>query len=257
MKRKILIGTLATLSIFLATLTPISIDVSNIFKRKTEQVMVTENKKDLINIILQNAEKNQTLLFGGKHEKDAKEVKAERKLIIDLLPELQERGYNDIAFQIYKEWQIDIDRYKEGKTDEATAINSLPHLENMCGYELIAKAFELGMNVWLIDGTGIYDDNFFVVQAASKNGTADKMLFDNLEEKVFKKRPDAKVIGYLGGHHTSEQPGYIEGKTLAMRLNEYTNNKNFSISIEGKEFPDNEITSDLKVSIYEIIKQEN
>ncbi|MGD8371590.1 MAG: hypothetical protein PVI19_08595, partial [Syntrophobacterales bacterium] len=133
---------------------------------------------------------------------------------------------------------------------EETLINTVPFVEETCGIGTLKIARELGFKVWAIDPTYLYESNrmllFFHVMA----GKIDGMLFKRLKRMIFNEDADAKVVCILAGPYISEAPS-LSVYPLGMRLNEFTNGKNFSVSIEGPEYPNKRIISDIKIHIDE------
>lgn len=204
-------------------------------------------------MVLRGAEQNQTLLFSAYYSRNAADmnrIEIERIIVLQLLPALRVMGYRDLCVQIYNKDQEQVDQYVQGVIDEETLINTVPFVEETCGIETLIIARELGFKVWAIDPTYLYESNrmllFFHVMA----GKIDGMLFERLKRMIFNEDADAKVVCILAGPYISEAPS-ISVYPLGMRLNEFTNGKNLSVSIEGEEYPNKRIISDIKIYIYE------
>lgn len=202
-------------------------------------------------MVLRGAEQNQTLLFSASYccsSTNKNRIEIERIIIMEFLPALRVLGYHDLGVQIYDEDQGQVDKYMQGEIDEATLKNSVPFLEEICSIQILKMARELGFKVWAIDPTYLYEGNcmslFFDVMA----GNIDALFFQNLKKNIFNEDMDAKVVCILAGPYISEAPG-LSDYPLGMRLDEFTNGRNFSVSIEGAEYPNGKIVSDIKIHI--------
>lgn len=225
--------------------------VSSMITKTNVDELIIDNQ--VFEMVLRGAEKNQTLLFSASYSRrsaDMNRIEIERIIVLDLLPALRVIGYGDLCVQIYDKDQEQVDQYVQGDIDEKTLINTVPFVEETCGIETLKIARELGFKVWAIDPTYLYERNrmllFFHVMA----GKIDWMLFERLKRKIFNKDPNAKVVCILAGPYISEAPS-LSVYPLGMRLSEFTNGKNFSVSIEGAEYPNKRIVSDIKIHIDE------
>jgi len=221
---------------------------STITKSNVDELIIDDQ---VFEIVLRGAEQNQTLLFSASYSRscaDINRIEIERIIVLDLLPALRLLGYHDLGVQIYDKDQGQVSQYMQGVIDDETLLNTVPFLEETCGIKTLKIARELGFNVWAIDPTYLYEGNgillFFHVMA----GKIDGMLFERLKRKIFNEDADAKVFCILAGPYISEAPG-LSAYPLGMRLNEFTNGRNFSVSIEGPEYPNKRIVSDIKIHI--------
>lgn len=209
-------------------------------------------------MVLQGAQQNQTLLISVSYDHtpdNMARIETERIMLMYLLPSLRALGYRDLAVQIYDKDQGKVDQYVQGVINEEELKNTLPFLEQTCGIQILEMARELGFKVWAIDPTHQYEGNSMLLFLDVMTGKIDRLFFENLKRKIFKEDTERKVVCILAGPYISEVPT-LSDYPLGMRLSEFTNGRNFSVSMEGKEYPNKKILSDIKIHIYETAKQE-
>lgn len=217
-------------------------------KKSPDELLIDE---EVFEIVLRGAEQNQTVLFSAWYSSssaDINRIKIERMIVLDSVPALRALGYRDLCVQIYDKDQGQVDKYMRWAIDENTLINTVPFLEETCGIELLRIARKLGLKVWAIDPTYLYGKNWMLLFSHLMAGKIDGMLFKRLKRKIFNENPDAKVFCILAGPYISEAPE-LSAYPLGMRLNDFTNGRNFSVSIEGREYPNKKIVSDVKIHI--------
>lgn len=230
-----------------ARIKPLAVS-SMITKTNVDELIIDDQ---VFEMALRGAEQNQTLLFSASYSRsspDMNRIEIERIIFLELLPDLRVLGYHDLGVQIYNKDQGQVDKYMQGIIDDETLINTVPFLEETCGIEILKIARKLGFKVWALDPTYLYERNrmllFFHVMA----GKIDGMFFERLKRKIFNEDADAKVVCILAGPYISEAPS-LSAFPLGMRLDEFTNGRNFSVSIEGSEYPNGKIVSDIKIHI--------
>ena len=219
-----------------------------ITKTNVDEVIIDDQ---VFKMVLQGAEQNQTVLFSAWYSAnyaDMKRVEIERIIVSDLLPALRVMGYDDLCVQLYNKHQGQVDKYMQGVIDEETLIHTVAFLEETCGIETLKLARAFDFKVWAIDPTYLYEGNRLLVFFHLMAGRIDGMLFERLKRKIFNKDADAKVVCILAGPYISEAPS-LSVYPLGMRLNDFTNGRNFSVSIEGSEYPNKKIVSDIKIRI--------
>ena len=217
-------------------------------KRSPDELIIDE---EVFEIVLRGAEQNQTVLFSAWYSgnpADINRIEIERMIVLDSLPSLRALGYHDLCVQIYAKDQGQVNKYMRGVIDEKRLTNTVSFLEETCGVEILRIARELGLKVWAIDPTYVYGNNWLGLFSHVKAGKIDGMMFKRLKRKIFNEDPYAKVLCILAGPYISEAPG-LSAYPLGMRLNDFTNGRNFSVSIEGREYPNERIVSDIKIHI--------
>ena len=222
---------------------------SMITERNVDELIIDDQ---VFEMVLRGGEQSQTVLLSAWYScssADMNRVEIERIIVLDLLPALRVLGYHDLCVQIYDKDQGQVDKYMRGIMDEETLTNTVPFLEETCGIETLKIARELGFKVWAIDPTYPYKGNRMLLFFHVIAGKIDGMLFEKLKRKIFNDNADAKVVCILAGPYISEAPS-LSPYPLGMRLDEFTNGRNFSVSIEGPEYPNKRIVSDIKIHIY-------
>ena len=217
-------------------------------KASSDELIIDE---EVFKIVLRGAEQNQTVLFSAWYTgnpADISRIEIERMIVLDSLPSLRALGYHDLCVQIYAKDQGQVNKYMRGVIDEKRLTNTVSFLEETCGVEILRIARELGLKVWAIDPTYLYGNNWLGLFSHVKAGKIDGMMFKRLKRKIFNEDPYAKVLCILAGPYISEAPG-LSAYPLGMRLNDFTNGRNFSVSIEGREYPNERIVSDIKIHI--------
>jgi len=217
-------------------------------RRSPDELIIDE---EVFEIVLRGAEQNQTVLFSAWYSgspTDINRIEIERMIVLDSLPALRALGFHDLCIQIYVKDQGQIDKYMQGIIDEKRLIKTVSFLEETCGVEILRIARKLGLKVWAIDPTYLYGNNWLGLFSHVKGGKIDGMMFKRLKRKIFNEDPHAKVLCILAGPYISEAPG-LSAYPLGMRLNDFTNGRNFSVSIEGREYPNQRIVSDIKIHI--------
>lgn len=223
--------------------------VSSTVSEKENELIIDDQ---VFEIVLRGAGQNQTLLFSAFYSRssaDINRIEIERIIVLDLLPALRVMGYDDLCVQLYDKDQGQLDKYMQGVIDEERLINTVAFLEETCGIETLELAREFGFKVWAIDPTYLYERKRMLLFFHLMAGKIDGMLFQRLKRKIFIEDADARVVCILAGPYISEAPG-LSAYPLGMRLNEFTNGRNFSVSIEGSEYPNRRIVSDIKIHIY-------
>ena len=222
---------------------------STITNRNVDELIIDDQ---VFELVLRGGEQNQTVLFSAWYScssADMDRIEIERIIISDLLSALRVLGYHDLCVQIYDKDQRHVDKYMRGVMDEETLANTVPFLQETCGIKILKIARELGFKVWAIDPTYPYKGNRMLLFFHVIAGKIDGMLFEKLKRKIFNENANAKVVCILAGPYISEAPS-LSPYPLGMRLNEFTKGRNFSVSIEGPEYPNKRIVSDIKIHIY-------
>jgi hypothetical protein len=193
---------------------------------------MNQPKKGSIDDILPLAAESQTICFGEIHQEFHHEK------VIPILSELKKQGYQDLAIETERKYQKTIDRYFAGKIDEEK-IRHIYKSRISDWTPLIVKCKELGIRVHCIE---INTPWYWPEKGFRENGeyVRDKKMYELLQERVFNQNPKAKVIYYGGARHVNEKPVIYEespivrpGKdiTIAYYLNEYTEERNLSITL--------------------------
>ncbi len=207
------------------------------------------NKKTIEEIILERAKESQTIMFGDNH---APIHLGTEVLIKKLMPPLKELGFNYFAIELSSKAQKIIDDAANKKIDSLSYSEKISKIEewemwwsNNYHYDLIKEATKNGFKIIAYDTWDL--DKY------PKGSPRDKKEFENLEDLIFKKDKNARIIIYCGNNHISEseirekKEVYIP---LGKHLNEYTKGKNLSLSIDSKaDDPDIYIKDD-KITIY-------
>ena len=217
-------------------------------RRSPDELIIDE---EVFEIVLRGAEQNQTVLFSASYSRSSaniSRIEIERTIVLDLLPALRVMGYGDLCVQLYHKDQGQVDKYMQGVIDEETLIHTVAFLEETCGIETLKLARAFDFKVWAIDPTYLYEGNRLLLFFHLMAGRIDGMIFERLKRKIFNKDADAKVVCILAGPYISEAPS-LSVYPLGMRLNDFTNGRNFSVSIEGSEYPNKKIVSDIKIRI--------
>lgn len=166
------------------------------------------------------ASKSQILMLGERHDN-----LSAKKFATSMLKPLKKQGYFDIALELNTNFQKHIDNFMAGKISEEEllkltivktpfGIDAKP-LEEGCSINLIKECKKLGLNVHCIDSRG--DENFFskmlelqsnldIKGMMSYTYSQDENIFNNLNNRIFQKRPDAKVLIYIGQAHIDKMP---------------------------------------------------
>ena len=195
------------------------------FPQTLEQKAIQLTAQDTL--ILENAVKNQTIMFGESHlsQKD-------NDYVIKLLPELKKLRYEYFAME--RDASLN-DCYYPFHTqyNEFLFEQKYSRLHNYKrDAEIIKAARNEGLKIVF------YDEN----PEKFGDGTIRNQLeFNNLKKLIFNKEPHAKVIVFCGAKHISEKPGFdittkkSNEKQLGCFLDEYTNGRNYSVCLAGND----------------------
>lgn len=203
-------------------------------QNKTEQnddPLQNQNKtlkdnKNILNKILEEAKKNQTLAFGESHSTHEDNI-----FVISLLPELKELGYNDIGLEIDSFYQNLIDDYVSDNIKESDLLNSIPKIDVML--DVLNHAKKYGWIIHCIDETPPGASNTGRVTCQWGTDRNYKM-FRNLEKRIFEIDPGRKVVVFVGDWHAAKRSNkyYVTGSLetpLAAFLDRHSKGRNYSI----------------------------
>lgn len=193
--------------------------------------------------ILQEAEHNQTIMFGEAHSYSQPE-----EYVASLLPLLKQKGFEYFAI----EWDMsypwakyvidyalgkDVDLDKTLSDDPYNTIGSWIEIAKDSGNILVLEAAaKAGMKIVPYDVRLDYNLENQVEAWTAR----DQEAFENVMEQIFEDDPDAKVVFFTGQFHISEKPNtmpgwYLEGKgytiPLGVYVNAYTGGKNLSVRL--------------------------
>ena len=144
-----------------------------------------EQKPDLEETLLKQAEQSQTLILGEFHDVDADDYFAG-----DLLAKLKTRGYHTLGVELDYKYQPTIDQFLAGEINDEQLSKEIYMAGNGFLY-LLQKAKEAGIKVYAIDSHDCYEGPD---EIKGKVVNRDAQIFHRLEKKVFLDDTEAKVI---------------------------------------------------------------
>lgn len=192
------------------------------------------------------AENNQVFIFGENHW-----FQYDDALFTSLLPELKERGYKDIGFELRSIYQAEIDKFVRGEIDINQMKSSILEKSNEGLYiddisVVIEASKKLGLNIHAFDEKypnqppltlkdvkdfAKFDEMIKKRLEFDRTHPRDPLMYENLKMRVFNDRPDAKVVIFVGDHHamknfnTLKDPPWEGKNNLFSYLDEGTKDK--------------------------------
>ena len=208
-----------------------------------------EDKKTIEEIILERAEESRTIMFGDFHHPDYLETET---LLKKLMPDFKDLGFDYLCIEIPTSTQNLINKVIKGSLDSISYINKLGSITEGSGkitndgaYNIIKEAAKNNFKIIAYDDWSFKDD--------IEDNKRDKEQFENLKKLIFMQDINAKAIIFCGNVHVSESRYLFydqEFIRLGKHLNDYTKDKNLSLSIGGEVHdPDISINNN-KIKIY-------
>lgn len=229
----------ASLALALAGCAASNLELTDLSPSQIMALKKNEQKPNLEETILKQAEQSQTLILGEFHDVDADDYFAG-----DLLAKLKTRGYNHLGVELSYKNQPILDRFLEGEISDEQFSKETYGARKGFLY-LLRKAKEAGIKVHAIDFHDYCYDGPNEIEGKVVN--RDAQIYYNLEKKVFLDDPEAKVILFFGAWHAIEQPSSQEclpkstgecrsevgcGNPLGYFLSQATAGKNFSVFLD-------------------------
>lgn len=244
---------------FFGIAAPAQISANRLQDRKITQTISQKNWKELEDIVLEKALKSQVVMFGERH----KTYRADNDFVIGIIPRLSEH-FAYLALELPRNSANtslnNLADYANGKITrkDLNPDSVAKEKRDSAGwFDLIDSAREAGFKITC------YDANHREVSSPNER---ERIASNNLNELIFDKNPDAKVIIYCGAMHTSED---IEDSTygrylgfplfynfedimcLGFHLNEKFKDKLFTVSlIIPYDTPDCDLIIDLEKGTY-------
>lgn len=210
---------------------------------------ISTNSKPAEKYIKEVASQSQVLMLGNEHQH-----LGAKKFTISMLESLKTIGYSDIALELPLKLQPYVNSFMEGKLSENNLLklatfrleNGLKWtpLQSGCSLKMLNECKKLNFKVHCIDSRDenfvnkLYDENFIdsLKSIGSYTASKDKQMFDNLNNRVFKKRPDAKIIIFIGSEHIVKSPTRENPNKRLRQYIDISGKKVYSINILKPEY---------------------
>lgn len=196
---------------------------------KGVRISPSQSIESVDSIILENAAKSKTILFGEFHK-----FSGDSDYVITLLRRFKRLGFSYLGLEAVKKPK-EIDKHSQAVSKliqdykKGVSFNLNNYHGAFSGWpEFIKAALDLGFKIILFDE---YPENVGGYGTPRSNAQ-----LDNLKKEIFDKDPNAKAIIYGGNWHCPEQPIYSKKtqkkeETLSSLLEQYTKGRNYSIAL--------------------------
>lgn len=204
----------------------------------TEQLSTLPNRESVDKHILDNASKNQIVIFGEHHAESMDEG-----YFVTLLPRLKKLGFQYLALEMDEGLTQVLQEYVD---DKRTFKNLVDFLQQYScdrptgSFEafgslrfLLVEAKKLKLKVVAFDDTDYRDKPSNLTYTGTYR---EHKMFENLKKHVFNKYPKEKMIIYAGAAHATKYP-FMHPKTkkkelmLGNYLNTFTNGHMYSVNL--------------------------
>ncbi len=151
--------------------------------------------------VIERSEGHNIILTGEEHHN------GQHKKLIGMLDDFKKKGVNDLAIEIDRGYQSDVDAYMRGEMSfKEMCIHNINSPEYI--FEVVKKCKKLKINVHCIDykRKEAWTSRYGVFIDQQGTYIRDKKMFEQLDERIFSKNPDAKLIYFGGRWHIHKEP---------------------------------------------------